>query len=239
MGIVFADGSEGAYTNIVGDETFVKTEGSMSYTLSGDGGYYFTAELINSDGKVQSNAVSSSSGNLSSTDFKRTLSVSAPKVAGDYRLHVIFYDTSSKTTMISDKYVPLKVVEPVKLSAKLVNTGDVSVTMTVYFVVNGMAMSGSEQTVTIDANGEKDVKYEYVVKDLRWDNVYYIDSKDSTVSTDVKGLGEGSAAHFYTHANDYTWLVSLVIIILVLLVIILIYIYRKPVKNLGKPKARR
>ena len=43
----------------------------------------------------------------------------------------------------------------------------------------------------------------------------------------------------YTSSNDYRLVEYLCIGVLVVLLIIAIWIYRKPIKNRGKPKARR
>jgi len=238
MGIVLSDDSDGAYTNVEGSATYVETGGTITFTLSGDATYYYTASLLNSSGKAQSGAVSSS-GTLSSTTFTSTTTVTAPTTAGNYTLSIVFYKDSTKAVQISAKDVPLKVVEPVKLTATLSNSGEISMTLSVFFVVNGEKIEDSEQTVTVAANGTKDVTYEYVIKDLSNSTSFYLASEDSTIAGKISGLGPDNTQHFYTSANDYTLIISLVTIVLIVLVILTVYIYRKPVKNLGKPKARR
>ena len=44
---------------------------------------------------------------------------------------------------------------------------------------------------------------------------------------------------FYAHDDSYTWLIVVSLILIIGLIIIAAYVYRKPVKNYGKPKSRR
>ncbi|MFA6709867.1 MAG: hypothetical protein WCR83_00885 [Candidatus Methanomethylophilaceae archaeon] len=238
MCIVLSDDSDGAYTDVEGNSTYVETGGTVTFTLSGDAAYYYTASLLNSSGTAQSGAVSSS-GTLGSTTFTSTTTVTAPTTAGNYTLSIVFYEDSTKAVQISTKAVPLKVVDPVKLTATLSNNGEIAMTISVFFVINGERVTDSEKTVTVAANGTEDVTYDYVVKDLSDSTSFYLASDDSTIAGKISGLGPDNTQSFYTSANDYTLIISVVSIVLVLLVIITVYIYRKPVKNFGKPKARR
>ena len=54
---------------------------------------------------------------------------------------------------------------------------------------------------------------------------------------DIVGLGESHT--FYLGDNDYTWIIVLLVVVIVLLVLVMVWVYRKPVKNYGKPKSRR
>jgi hypothetical protein len=234
--VFVSDDVDGAYTNIEGSSTYSEVKKTTTFTLGGDDTYYFTASLLDSKGTVQSGKVSSSSGTLNS-DFKYSLVVTAPNTAGDYYLSVTFYTDSTKDTQVSQKSAPLKVVDPVVLTAKLTNSGDIAVTFNVYFMVNGVKIDDSEQSVTVAANGTKDVTYNYIVKDLGSETKFCLQSDDKTIQNVVTGLGVTKS--FYTSGNDYTWVVVLAVVIIIALFIMIVYILRKPVKNTGKPKARR
>jgi hypothetical protein len=56
-------------------------------------------------------------------------------------------------------------------------------------------------------------------------------------TTMISGLGVEHT--FYSNDNDYAWLTALALIILILLLIWAYRVYRKPIKNFGKPKSRR
>lgn len=236
-----ADGSDGAYTYSEASATFVEVKKTATFDICGDGRYYYTAELLDSDGDVQKNAVSSAKGSLSEKDGKytRTLTVTAPKEAGSYVLSVDFFKDYDRKEQVSELTAPLEVVEAVKLTATLSNSGDVAVTLDVYFVVDGEKIEGSEKSVTVKANGTEKVTYDYVAESLDRSTEYYVKSDDATVSGYVNGLGEDYARTFYTSANDYTVHEAVAVVGFLLVLALLAYIYRKPVKNFGKPKARR
>jgi hypothetical protein len=241
--IAVADQSaDGAYTNVEGSSTYSGVSKTTTFTLTGDSDYYFTASLVNSSGTAQSSAVSPSSGTLSSSTYKYTVTVTAPSTSGQYYLKIVFYEDSTKATKISEKTAPLKVVDAIVLSATLKNTTETSLTMTVYFMVNGTKIDDSEQSVTVAAasdsstKGVKTVTYNYYTKDVG-DFSFSLQSDDANVSEMVTGLG--TTHKVYSSDDSYDFLTWFLAIVLVIMVIILVYIYRKPVVNTGKPKARR
>lgn len=234
--VVMTDNSEAAVVDVEGSSDWSQVGKTTTFTLSGDETYYFTAVLNDSNGNAQSGAVSSSSGTLNS-DHKYTLTVTAPSKSGDYTLSVSFYTDSTKETLIDTKTAPLKAVDPVTLSATLSNSGRISVTFNAYFMVNGVIVDGSEQSVTVDANGTKTITCSYLTKDLGNDTRFCVQSDDEGVKEIISGLGNEKS--FYTQQDDYTLITILVVVILIVILVFLVYIYRKPVKNTGKPKARR
>ncbi|MBR6871381.1 MAG: hypothetical protein IKM91_07180, partial [Candidatus Methanomethylophilaceae archaeon] len=54
---------------------------------------------------------------------------------------------------------------------------------------------------------------------------------------DIEGLDEKH--DFYVGDNDYSVYIALVVLFVILAIILLVWVYRKPVKNFGKPKSRR
>ena len=53
----------------------------------------------------------------------------------------------------------------------------------------------------------------------------------------ITGLGEEYT--FYIGDNSYTAWIALLVIFVIILILVLVWVYRKPVKNYGKPKSRR
>ena len=56
---------------------------------------------------------------------------------------------------------------------------------------------------------------------------------------DVEGLGAEGTVTFYVGQTSYTLVETIMVIFIIVLLIVLLFIIRKPVKNIGKPKARR
>ena len=91
----------------------------MKYTITADGSYYYKAELQDSTGKSVG-GISPTSGNTTASGT-RTLNVVSPSTSGTYTVVVKFYASSSNTTeTIAEKNVPLKVVDPIKLTFTLI-----------------------------------------------------------------------------------------------------------------------
>ena len=226
------DGTDAAATNVVGDRTYVETGKIVIFTLSGKSGYTYEGALIDSGGsKVSSTSIS---GNLSSSPADKN--ITAPSTAGDYRFNVKFFDSGN---LVSEVNVPLRVVDPIVLTATLKNTGSVSVTANVFFVVDGNRMEDSDTTVTIPAGGTKEVTYNFVVDGFSGTHSFYIDSDGTGMIGPIEGIGSSYAVSFHAEDSNYSWLSYLMLIIVIVLIILMIYIYRKPVKNYGKPKGRR
>ena len=233
--VLAADDSEAATVNIVPDTDFSGVGKTVKYTITADGSYYYKAELQDSTGKSVG-GISPTSGNTTASGT-RTLNVVSPSTSGTYTVVVKFYASSSDTTeTIAEKNVPLKVVDPIKLTFTLKNNGASDVTISTYFRINGEKIDDSTQSVTITANGTKDVTYDYIVKDVE-DTKYSLCSDDDIIASSISGLNEEKS--FYSHDADYGVITTIVVVTLVILLIILFFVYRKPVVNKGKPKGRR
>ena len=224
-------------------------------TLSGNERYYYKATLLNSDdvssGKInnittedaatkQVTPTDASSGQLDNSN-NRTVYVVAPLESGEYRLVVKFYgknDSDMTGEVLAEKTVPLKVVDPVVLKFTLKNDSSNGVTFSAFFVIDGVKADKSVQSVTVPANGTKDVTYNYYMKDVK-DSKYYLDTDSDYIKGIIKGMGEENTKTFYAHDADYTVITTIVIVVLVILAIILFFVMRKPVINKGKPKGRR
>ena len=208
----------------------------VTYTLSGNSTYYFEAKLLDSSG-TSTGQLSPSSGSLTGTPAKRTVTVTAPLSAGDYTFNVKFYENSTtKDTVLAEKNVPLKVVDPIVLTFSLKNAGESAVTFNAYYKVNGEKVDDSVQAVTIEAGSTKDVTYNYYVRDTN-DTKYSLETDDQIIRNSIEGLGVEKT--FYAHDEDYSLITGIVVFTLIVLAIVTVYIYRKPVINKGKPKGRR
>ena len=54
---------------------------------------------------------------------------------------------------------------------------------------------------------------------------------------DIEGLGVEHT--FYIGDTSYTWMVVLLVLVIIIVLLVMVWVYRKPVKNYGKPKSRR
>ena len=202
-------------------------------------------------GDTVSNGVSPSSGDLDN-GTAQTLTVSAPDTAGRYTLVVdITVDATYTSTdeegneTTQDLEVeprtleyPITVVEPITLSVTLSNNSDEPLQgYGVYFYVDGERIDDSFTTVDLDANGTTTIEYEWITDAGYGTHEFHVEAADGGNMVDITGLGERHT--FYIGDNDYTWVIVLLVVVIVLLVLVMIWVYRKPVKNYGKPKSRR
>ena len=179
----------------------------------------------------------------------------APKSAGSYTLTVEFKvviddkDKDTENTEIDyDKLTepkteefPVKVVEPVKLTVTL--KGDLAGNIDpsgvgVYFYVDGEKRDDSYTTFTLNSNGTATVTYNLVEDLSNGSHTFWIESAEGS-NVLVQGLGEENSHTFYVGEKSYTVWIALVVLILLIVIIAFVWVYRKPVKNYGKPKARR
>ena len=236
---LIADDADATSFSVTSDADWVKVGERFEFRVSGDDdarSYEFNYALYDSSGKKMSGTSSSYDRDVSTSGSD--CSFDAPKEAGNYRLVVTFMDKDKNT--VAERVLFVKVVEPVTLSVTLYNPSDAKRTLNVYFVVNGERMEDSgKEPITIEANSSKTVTYEYVVRDLGRSTTFYVEAADGTLGGDVVVLGEEHSHTFYTAQNNYTFVEALAVIVLIIVVIAAIWIYRKPIKNLGKPKARR
>lgn len=211
----------------------------------------YEARLVDGSGDTVSNGVSPSSGDLDN-GTAQTLTVSAPDTAGRYTLVVdITVDATYTSTdeegneTTQDLEVesrtleyPITVVEPITLSVTLSNNSDEPLQgYGVYFYVDGERIDDSFTTVDLDANGTTTIEYEWITDAGYGTHEFHVEAADGGNMVDITGLGERHT--FYIGDNDYTWVIVLLVVVIVLLVLVMIWVYRKPVKNYGKPKSRR
>ena len=232
---VIADDADAA--NSVSESQFAKTGNSVTFTLTGDMNYYYTAVLTDGSGNEQSGAISSSDakGSLGSSSTKE-ISVKAPSKAGDYTLTVKYYSDAEYESVVDTFTRNVKSVDPIVLKATVTNSGDSTMELHVYFVINGSKAENSDKTVKVEAGKSSDVTYEYVTENAEQFR-YCIEADGYIDSSVIKGLGEEVTV--YTSANDYTMITVLLVIIVVVMLVAMVLVLRKPVVNKGKPKARR
>lgn len=224
------------YSNIDG-ETLVAVDSEHDYAFtyeSTEGDFEYKAKLVNEKGETQTSAVSPSSGSVSGTT---TLSVDFPKDAGKYTLVVEVNNESDDDKIVDTVRLAIDVVKPVTLSVTLSTAEDLDLSgFGVYFYIDDKRMEDSYTTFDLTMAGSAEVTYDWVVLPDGKAHTFWVEpSVDGVVV--VAGLGEKHT--FYFGDNDYTAYIAIVILMVVVFAITLIWVYRKPVKNFGKPKARR
>lgn len=251
--------SEAVYYNVDGDSV-IGTENKAEYTISYSNHDYdsyadvnmsvtYSAKLVDSSGSTVSSGVSPSSGDLTN-DVSGTVTVTAPKTTGSYKLVVEYKPTVSYTdsegktvTVPSDDLKKetefrIKVVTPITLSVTLKNDSNIDLTgYGVYFYVNGDKVDDSYTTVNLAKEGTATVTYKWVTDSSNGKYSYSVQPADSGNLVQITGLGEEYT--FYIGDNSYTAWIALLVIFVIILILVLVWVYRKPVKNYGKPKSRR
>ena len=251
--------SEAVYYNVDGDSV-IGTENKAEYTISYSNHDYdsyadvnmsvtYSAKLVDSSGSTVSSGVSPSSGDLTN-DVSGTVTVTAPKTTGSYKLVVEYKPTVSYTdsegktvTVPSDDLKKetefrIKVVTPITLSVTLKNDSNIDLTgYGVYFWINGDKVDDSYTTVNLAKEGTVTVTYKWVTDSSNGKYSYSVQPADSGNLVQITGLGEEYT--FYIGDNSYTAWIALLVIFVIILILVLVWVYRKPVKNYGKPKSRR
>lgn len=251
--------TDGVYYDISGDSV-IGTEDKEEYTISYTNHDYddreemsmsvsYTAKLVDSDGETVSSGVSPSSGDLTN-GVSATVTVTAPKTVGDYKLVVeyepsVSYKGSDGETvevpedeLKKEQEYRIKVVSPVTLSVTLKNDSNVDLTgYGVYFYIDGEKVEDSYTTVDLAKEGSSTVSYEWVTDSPNGEYRFSVEPADSGNLVQISGLGEEHT--FYIGDNDYTMWTAILVIFLVVMLLVLVWVYRKPVKNYGKPKSRR
>ncbi|MBO6084449.1 MAG: hypothetical protein J6O90_05160 [Candidatus Methanomethylophilaceae archaeon] len=215
---------------------------TMTYAIPGSTSMTYKASVVDTGGNSAGGSVSTSSGSLSGSGTK-TLTVTLPSTAGDYMLKVVVTDsTNAEEPVEYERFAYFKAVEPITLSVTLENNGEVARSFKAYFYVlegeEWVQVDENGQNVTIEAGGSKDVTYDYIVRDVS-KTTFCVQADDATIGSSISGLGTDHAHTYYTESNDYSLVEYLCAGILIVLAIVAIWIYRKPIKNRGKPKARR
>lgn len=252
--------SEAVYYNVDGDSV-IGTENKADYTISYSNHDYdsyadvnmsvtYSAKLVDSSGSTVSSGVSPSSGDLTN-DVSATVTVTAPKTTGSYKLvveykaSISYTDSEGKTVNVpSDdlkldpKEFRIKVVTPITLSVTLKNDSNIDLTgYGVYFWINGDKVDDSYTTVNLAKEGTATVTYKWVTDSSNGKYSYSVQPADSGNLVQITGLGEEYT--FYIGDNSYTAWIALLVIFVIILILVLVWVYRKPVKNYGKPKSRR
>ena len=251
--------SEAVYYNVDGDSV-IGTENKAEYTISYSNHDYdsyadvnmsvtYSAKLVDSSGSTVSSGVSPSSGDLTN-DVSGTVTVTAPKTTGSYKLVVEYKPTVSYTdsegktvTVPSDDLKKetefrIKVVTPITLSVTLKNDSNIDLTgYGVYFWINGDKVDDSYTTVNLAKEGTATVTYKWVTDSSNGKYSYSVQPADSGNLVQITGLGEEYT--FYIGDYSYTAWIALLVIFVIILILVLVWVYRKPVKNYGKPKSRR
>ncbi len=220
----------------------------------------YTATLRDSNGNTVSDGVDPSSGSLEN-GASETLTVTAPDETGTYTLTVVYTaeityvdeteapeedtdeeaEESDGTVTVeverTDSYT-IKVVEGITLSVTLSSESNVDLTgIGVYFYIDGERIEDSYTTVDLEGSGSTTVSYTWVADVGEGSHTFYVLTADNGQMFGISGLGEEFT--FYIGDSDYTLWIALLVIIVIILIIIMIWVYRKPIKNYGKPKSRR
>ncbi len=258
--LVGAD-SDADYSDITGEKSVIGTSDEAEYKIVYSNSDFdtkkdmsmeisYTASLKDSSGTTVSSGVSPSSGSLDN-GVAATLTITAPKTAGTCTLEVKYTakvtytavpddgDEETKTEEITktDTY-QIKVVDPITLSVKLENKSSVPFSgYGVYFVIDGERVDDSYTTVDLDKDGSTTVTYKWITDSGNGKHSFCLEAADGGNMVKIDGLG--NVHDFYIGDNSYTWLVVLMVVVVILLLLIMVWVYRKPVKNYGKPKARR
>ncbi len=258
--LVGADVSDADYSDITGEKTVIGTSDTAEYKIVYSNNDFndkqnlsmeisYTASLKDSSGTTVSSGVSPSSGSLDN-GVAKTLTVTAPKTAGHCTLEVKYTAKVTYTVTEDDKEVTkdeevtktdsyrINVVNPITLSVTLKNGSDVPLSgYGVYFVIDGERVDDSYKTVDLDKDGSTTVTYKWITDSGNGKHSFYLEAADGGNMVKIEGLGD--VHDFYIGDSSYTWLVTLMVVVVILLLLIMVWVYRKPVKNYGKPKARR
>lgn len=260
--VVPMQGTDADFADISGEKDVIgvgdDAEYQIVYTNNDFAGYdnlsmsiSYEARLVDQNGDTVSNGVSPSSGDLDN-GVPETLTVSAPDDAGRCTLIVEYTAEVSYTELdedgeevevnpddiVREERFDINVVEPIRLSVTLSNeTSTPFMGFGVYFYVDGQRMEDSYKVVNLEADGTATITYDWITDAGNGAHEFYVAPVDGGSMVDVQGLGETHT--FYIGDNDYIWMIVLLVVVIVLLILVMVWVYRKPVKNYGKPKSRR
>ncbi len=192
----------------------------------------FSAKVVNRAGETMASAVSPSTGTLTSGE-DYTITVTVPSNPAKYTLVVEYLVADEKKS--EDKFA-FTAVNPIVLTVNL-KADDVTLNLEdfgVYFYIDGEKMEDSYKTITMKSDGTGSVSYDWIADPVGEHRFCVKAVGDSGLIT---GLDEEHI--FYAEDNDYSLVTALAFIVLILLLIYAVRVYRKPVKNFGKPKSRR
>ena len=241
-------GADGAYHSISGEKSVIAVDEDADFTIIYTDSDHdvmdvsFSAKLVNSKGDTMTGAVYPITGEVDS-GVPTTLTVTAPSDAGRYTIVVTYTGTYEEGGAevdigeIVDRF-DIKAVKPITLSVD-VSLKDPNVNLSgygVYFWVDGERMEDSYTTFNISSDGTGSVSYDWVADASKGKHVFWVESANGGV-VDVKGLDQKH--DFYIGDEDYSVYIALAVLFLIIVIIALVWVYRKPVKNFGKPKSRR
>lgn len=229
-------------------ESTVKVSGSTTATLTfteADSDNFekvsYVATLKDSKGvSMGETAISTSyaTGESSSTPYTRDITVNAPKTAGVYTLEVVFTETYAGADREIKVVRNLDVREPITLSVTVTNKDDSSLSITdgtFYFYLDGKRLDDSVSTTSIAIGGSHTFTYEIIENLKSGPHTYKLDTAGDSYSVD----GLGKEYTFYYNQGSTSLYTYIMVIIFIVVALMAVWVYRKPVKNYGKPKARR
>ena len=222
-------GEDGVFTIIFSDPSLEGTEEEVSIS--------YKAKLTDSKGETMSSAVSPSSGDLTN-DVSEEITVEAPKEAGKYTLVVEYtYKVGDADEKVITEEKTVRAVEPITLSVTLSNKdGNVDAAIGLYFVVDGNVIEDSYTTTTFNKDGTATASYDWIAAPSDGKHTFKVIPAEGEALA-IEGLGETHT--FYVGETSYTTYIILAVLFVAIMVFVLIWVYRKPVKNYGKPKSRR
>lgn len=223
--------SDAATNSVSISADYGKVGTTITFDLTGEAAYSY--EIYWMDGET---AKDKKTGVLDST-FTGEAKITLPSNEGTYTYHIDYLLDGEKKW---DDTVSIKAVKAITLKATVKNNGDATVSMYVHFLVkkDGVAtkVDGSEQLVDVEAGKSKDVTCDYIVKDVG-DIEFCVTTSSDSIKGSVTGLDSWKTV--YSSDNDYTFITVFLVIVVIVMVAVGIWIFRKPVVNTGKPKARR
>ncbi|MDR0522962.1 MAG: hypothetical protein LBG62_00845 [Candidatus Methanoplasma sp.] len=240
--------ADAASAAIKGDTNVVKTKGTLKYDLVFFEGEEFqtldisyTAELKDSNGGTQYSALSPSTGTLFN-GVSSQITLTAPSNPGKYTLKVTFRETvDDKAAVTTERSVTVTVVQPITLSCVVKNSGDVDLKdYIVYFSVDGKLVQDSKTVVSVAAGSESKITYDWVTESLSSGrHTFKVVPGEENIDNGRNAVFSGGEGEFWSGHSDYALPIALMSVMLVVMLLLMVYVYRKPVKNYGKPKSRR
>lgn len=202
----------------------------------------YTAKVVDSKGATQSNAVSKTYGTSTDLSMSEEITITAPDKAGKYTLVVEFTEMYNQTdgkdlTLQTHVEKSFNVYNPVVLSVTVNNNGTLKINdAVVYFYVDGAKIEDSKTTLTVDVGSEKTLTYKYFDKNMSaGKHTYTVQPAEHAYM--INGLGDTHTFYYKQSGQDYmVWIMALIFLVVLF---VAVWIFRKPVKNYGKPKARR
>lgn len=193
----------------------------------------YNAKVIDKSKNTMSGAVTSSTGTLVSGELY-SITVKVPSTAGKYTLVVDYLvDGEKKAT---DEFA-FSAVTAKTLTVNL-KAEDVTLNLDsfgVFFVIDGEKMDDSYTTVTLDRDGTGSVSYDWIADPELGQHVFKVVAAGGIDV--IQGLDEEHT--FVVGVEDYSLVIALTVLVLIVLIIWAVRTYRKPIRNFGKPKARR